>query len=576
MSKGKMKKEKAAGKKRLAVSLKAKIMAMVLVSMVVTVVLILVSVVPVVKKSYLQTMEAYMTDVCNTTGANIDAAISRSAAAVMILNQEAMGKLIGEVRITGLSSSYAYAMTADRSVVYHPQEDKIGDLAADAVSEAVFAKLEAEDAPDNGIVYANENGREKCAAFYVTKNKTAVLIIAADSSEISDVSRLVMRAIAIVGIAISVVVCILLYILLAFLMKPLSVITAQVHRFASMDFSENEKLTRISRQHDEMGDVALAIYELRKQMTDMVSHIWEQSSILLEMGVQLEQNAEGTALAVDNVETAVHEITSGAVEQAGETQRATEYVRDMEKLIQDAGSEVQRLKTMAHTMQDCSTQAMQTIGKLDEVNGNVIEYIDIITEQTDRTNASALKIREATNLIAEIAEETNLLSLNASIEAARAGEVGRGFAVVASQIQKLAEQSNNSANRIDAITKELMTDAKMAVSTMTDVREVIKEQSRNVSQTGEVFGLVQDGIENSMTGVGEIETRTVKLDTARGGIVEIVQKLMDIAQQNAASTQETSASVLEVGSVMQTIADNAKKLKTVAEALEENISKIQL
>ena len=111
---------------------------------------------------------------------------------------------------------------------------------------------------------------------------------------------------------------------------------------------------------------------------------------------------------------------------------------------------------------------------------------------------------------------------------------------------------------------------------MTDVREVIKEQSRNVSQTGEVFGLVQDGIENSMTGVGEIETRTVKLDTARGGIVEIVQKLMDIAQQNAASTQETSASVLEVGSVMQTIADNAKKLKTVAEALEENISKIQL
>lgn len=248
----------------------------------------------------------------------------------------------------------------------------------------------------------------------------------------------------------------------------------------------------------------------------------------------------------------------------------------MEKLIQSANLEADNLKDVSLTMQEYSSQAVSEIKDLGEVNTAVISYIDIISEQTDRTNASAVKIKEATDLIAEIAEETNLLSLNASIEAARAGEVGRGFAVVAAQIQKLAEQSNHSASRIDAITRELIDDAKKAVSTMDDVKKIIQKQSGNVSRTSEKFQLVQSGIVHSVTGVQEIELRTTKLDDARGSIVSIVQNLMDIAQQNAASTEETSASVIEVTNVMQVMTENANRLKTVAASLEDTVDQIRL
>ena len=558
------------------ISLKVKMIVMVLISMVITVVLILTSVIPMIKKNYLNTMENYMMDICNTTGASIDAAITRSGGAIMILNQDALENLIGTVKMSGIDSSYAYVVKADGTVVYHPDADKIGKPVDTEIGKELIADIGSGEMPEQSIQYTKENEKEECASFYVTKNATAVLIIMADVSELLEVTTVVRNAVALVGTVISVIMCILIYLAIAYLMKPLLVITEQVQRFSALDFTENEIVLKISTHKDEMGRVAAAIYELREKMSDIVSHMKEQSKVLAEMGIDLERRANSTTEAVDNVEKAVSEITEGATEQAEETKKATEHVLDMEKLIQSANLEADNLKDVSLTMQEYSDQAVSEIKDLGEVNTAVISYIDIISEQTDRTNASAVKIKEATDLIAEIAEETNLLSLNASIEAARAGEVGRGFAVVAAQIQKLAEQSNHSASRIDAITRELIDDAKKAVSTMDDVKKIIQKQSDNVLRTSEKFQLVQSGIVHSATGVQEIELRTAKLDDARGSIVSIVQNLMDIAQQNAASTEETSASVMEVTNVMQVMTENANRLTTVAASLEDTVDHIRL
>ncbi len=179
-------------------------------------------------------------------------------------------------------------------------------------------------------------------------------------------------------------------------------------------------------------------------------------------------------------------------------------------------------------------------------------------------------------MISSIADETNLLSLNASIEAARAGEAGRGFAVVAAQIQKLAEQSNNSASEIDKIIHMLIEDSQKAVRTMNQVKEIMKNQSENVTKTGSVFTQVTEGINKSISGVGEIAHKTAHLDEARTSVVDIVQNLTAIAQQNAASTEETSAAVIEVSDIMNEISGNAKQLKEIAAVLENNMSSFRL
>ena len=166
--------------------------------------------------------------------------------------------------------------------------------------------------------------------------------------------------------------------------------------------------------------------------------------------------------------------------------------------------------------------------------------------------------------------------MNASIEAARAGEAGRGFAVVAGQIQKLADQSNKSAQQIDEIIYMLLEDSQKAVQTMEEVKKIITQQSENVSETGTVFSQVQGGISNSIMGVNEIAERTSQLNTARTNIVDVVQNLTAIAEQNAASTEETSSAVIEVANVMQEISSHASKLQEIAYTLETNVDIFQL
>ena len=149
---------------------------------------------------------------------------------------------------------------------------------------------------------------------------------------------------------------------------------------------------------------------------------------------------------------------------------------------------------------------------------------------------------------------------------------GGGFAVVAGQIQKLAEQSNESARQIEEITNILIEESQKSVKTMEDVRSVIERQNTNVQNTQHAFENVKNGIDCSIDGIRTIAGKTAKLDEARVKVVDVVQNLTAIAQENAASTEETCASASEVGSIMSNIADNAEHLHQIAVKLEESVN----
>lgn len=276
-------------------------------------------------------------------------------------------------------------------------------------------------------------------------------------------------------------------------------------------------------------------------------------------------------MSVEQVEKAISEIAQGATSQAQDTQTATENIILMGNMIEETSTEVDDLRENARIMRNAGDKAIDILNELNQINQQTKEAVFVISEQTNTTNESALKIKEATDMIADIAEETNLLSLNASIEAARAGEQGRGFAVVAAQIQKLAEQSNESARQIDGIINSLIADSEKAVDTMEEVKVVIEKQNENVINTENAFKDVKDGIDKSMKNIQEITDKTKQLDDARIKVVDVVQNLTAIAQENAASTEETSASASEVGTIVEDIANNARKLNTIAGEMEESI-----
>ena len=273
----------------------------------------------------------------------------------------------------------------------------------------------------------------------------------------------------------------------------------------------------------------------------------------------------------EQVDKAVSEIAEGASSQAGETQKATENVITIGNMIEEASQEVKDLNEMASGMQNSNQVAIGILQELGSVNEQTRNSIGDIARQTVTTNESASKIREVTGLITEIAEETNLLSLNASIEAARAGDAGRGFAVVASQIQKLADQSSSSAKQIEEIVDRLISDSEQAVATMDQVKAIISKQSEDVERTGNAFGEVSEGIKNSMSVIQSISEKVRTMDEARVNVVDTVQNLTAIAEENAASTQESSASVTSITGIAVNIEQSSGDLKQIAMDLDEDM-----
>lgn len=326
---------------------------------------------------------------------------------------------------------------------------------------------------------------------------------------------------------------------------------------------------RALKRKDEIGKLMRAVLNLRGQMKEVIGAIIEKGEAVQVAAEQISEETDQTAKAIGQVDMAVSEISEGATSQASETQRATENVIVMGEMVEQTREEVETLLAHAEEMQAAGEVATQTLDELDEINGQTKKAIDVIYEQTHTTNESALRISEVTKIITGIAEETNLLSLNASIEAARAGEQGRGFAVVAAQIQKLAEQSNSSTKEIAKIINELMEDSEKAVATMDEVKEIMDAQSKKVERAGEAFSQVKAGIDASIKGVEAIEEKTIRLDDARANVIDIVQNLTAIAEENAAATQETSASVTEVTAIVEDIAQNAQKMNTYATELKD-------
>lgn len=513
----------------------------------------------------------YLYDITMSAGERVDLAISGKDKET-ILNSESLRQLVGNVGIADIDSSYAYVVGSDGIMLYHPTESKIGQPVENAVVSGVVKQIQGGSKNiESQVVDYEFNGDIKYAAYYVNAGADFILVISADENEIMQPITRIMQISAITAALIIIICSTAGYILAGFMISPIIKVTNIINKLADLDFTENEIQKQLNKRKDETGEMSRAISVLHEHLANVVSNLKDQSENLFSAADSLNVNVSESATAIEQVERAVSEIADAASMQADETQKATENVILIGNMVQDTTSEAESLLVNATGMKTSGDEASATLIELEQINKRAKEAIDTIYEQTNTTNESALKIREATTLITSIAEETNLLSLNASIEAARAGDQGRGFAVVASQIQKLAEQSNESARQIEAITDSLIDDSEKAVAIMGEVKEIMMKQNEHVTKTDEIFTQVKNGINSSIDGVTRIAEKTRQMDKARINVVDVVQSLTAIAEENAASTEETSASVTEVSSTVTNISDNTEKMKNVASKLEQNM-----
>ncbi len=327
---------------------------------------------------------------------------------------------------------------------------------------------------------------------------------------------------------------------------------------------------------DEVGNLSKSTAGLKENLLDMIGSISDSAKQLSDSSTQLASSSENTVSYISQVEGAINEIATRATKQAQDTLNASDEMEKLGHIVGDASDAAKDLENRANNMNRTSNDAVEILYELSIINDKTRNAFNEYEAQTKATNDSISNIQSFANVITNIADQTALLALNASIEAARAGETGRGFAVVAGEISSLAKQSSDAASETTKIIEELIFNSQNSVKTMEEVTSIIRQQDNYIKNTEKAFDDVKKEVDTSLSDIKYISEKIDEMVGIRNHICDVLEKLSDVAGQNAASSQENSASVTEVTVIMDDVAKEVDNIKEIVESLNSGIEKFSL
>lgn len=324
--------------------------------------------------------------------------------------------------------------------------------------------------------------------------------------------------------------------------------------------------------NDEIGDIYRQVGTLAGNLKGLIKNTVDTAKSLNEVSDELSEGMSVAQSSSEEISGAIQNIASGAESQSQDTQSITQKIEEIGANIGNMRDGMGFLTDTATRMLKVKDNTMVSVERAESENSVIEADIQEMNTQIDITSKSMNEIKSFVDVIKDIADQTNLLSLNASIESAHAGEHGKGFAVVAEEIRKLAEQSAKSAMQIEKTIETLNENYALIIQKMAVTTESIKRQSVQIGETKQAFITLDGDIKETVEQIEEIATATALLDEMRVKIVDSICSLSAISEENSASTEETTASMQELNAVILQGSDRAKEVKKSAEALMGDVS----
>lgn len=383
--------------------------------------------------------------------------------------------------------------------------------------------------------------------------------------------------------------------------KPVRIINDLTKEIAQGNMAKKTTDIEIVKTGDELEELGVTLTEMYQSLRSFMYNLFTATDKMVEASNIVNNNAQLNLRAIEQVTTAIQQVSVGSQEQAQDLQNTSTMISTLDQVIE--------------TIKDSSTQQKQNVDKtsefIEDMSKAIVKVVDntrLITEDTKNTYEAASEgkglvdetiedmkniknmvdqlaaqitvlgdrsqqIGEIIQVIEDIAEQTNLLALNAAIEAARAGEHGKGFAVVADEVRKLAENSRKSTEEIRNLISGIQTETANVIGEMNQTTSNVEKGTEVAYRAGTALRDIINAVNKLLTEVNEINAEMQTMKVKSGEVVEAVNVIAQITEINSVITEElTTESRKAMESVMNVSAiseENAASTQEVNASSEE-------
>lgn len=484
---------------------------------------------------------------------------------------------LGEGSYVGLITGNGEEFTIEgRTLVTDTEDGTDSDNASDAVSEPVYTSQEFyQDAlnseQESGSSYVRYDGSSYLFT-YQKLGTTGIMLCSLVPSSLIVASANSIRVITIILVLVS---CLIAIIVGTLISKGFSKsINATIYELDKVSHGDLTVEFRTKRR----DEFALLYGSCNDMLANIRGLIMEVESVYEALTVSLSQvDSSSTTFSqtTKDIQTSIHEVETGVGDQ---TESATACLTEMDSLfgkINNVNENANEIGSIAASTQDAIASGITTMDNLNEKTKSTTEITENIILTINQLSAHSRNIGLILSSINDIAQETNLLSLNASIEAARAGSAGKGFSVVANQIRKLADQCLTSAGEISDIVNEITVATKKAVKTAESAEEIVEEQVEAVADTAQSFQELKLRIEKLSENLESIQSSSKDMEVSGSSTLKAMENISAILEETLASVTSVATGTDKQSEALTSLNDASSQLVERADHLGSAISKFK-